>query len=191
MSSEQQTQQVQQQTQSSSSSSVKDLTQGEVMWLSTKKGLTGFSVVGVLTYGLSYYLHHNNSFYKNKFAISAKVGLPLMASLFVGSVLFELTMSDAQINPENWIEDKDGNINNNQIKQSKSVPIHHYLMNRIHDRPFYFATVMGLPLAGRILYTRMKEPHLTISQALLQTRVVSLIYLYYINFLILIIFILL
>lgn len=152
------------------------LNQNEVMSIATERCLKSFTITSFITYSLSYYLHKTNKYYNKRFAISAKVGIPLMASLFVGSVAFELTMSDAQKNPENW---ENGKFIGKTIinKEKKTIPIHHLLMNRIHDRPFYFATVMGIPLLGRILYTRIQEPHLSISQALLQTRVVS--YLFY------------
>jgi hypothetical protein len=148
----------------------KPLTQNDVMSLATNKGILGFTAAGIPAFGLSYFLHLKNATYRNRFAISAKVGLPLMVSLFAGSVLFELTMFDAHRNPENWEE---GEHKVALPKNHKSIPIHHWLMNRIHERPFYFSAVMALPVAGTIMYTRMKEPHLTFSQALLQTRVVS------------------
>lgn len=150
-----------------------ELSHSEVMSIATSRGLKAFTSTAIVTYGLSYLLHHKNSYYNKRFAISAKVGIPLMASLFMGSVFFELSMSDAQKNPEHW--------ENGQLKSvpktHQRIPLHHWMLNRIHDQPFYFAAAMGLPLIGSVLYARMKEPHLSISQALLQTRVVS--YLFY------------
>jgi hypothetical protein len=139
------------------------------MSIAREQGFIGFTATAVPCFGLSYYLHLKNSTYRSRFAPSAKVGVPMMASMFMGSLLFELAMFDAHRNPENW----DPEQNKVDAKSRKSIPVHHLLMNRIHDRPFYFATVMAVPLAAGIMHTRMKEPHLTFSQALLQTRVVS------------------
>jgi hypothetical protein len=145
----------------------------DVMAASRNQGLIGFFGAGVPAFGLSYFLHLKNPTYRNRFAPSAKVGLPLMVSMFVGSVLFELTMFDAHRNPQNYENGELKAVPAAPHKNHKSIPIHHWIMNRIHDSPFYFSGMMALPVAGTILYTRMKEPHLTFSQALLQTRVVS------------------
>ena len=146
------------------------MTHDEVMWVSFKKGMGAFVATGVPAFGLSYYLHRTNATFRTKFAPSAKIGLPLMATLFMGSLYFELTMFDAHRNPENW---SDGEKVVVAAKPQKAIPLHNWVLNRIHDKPFYFATMMALPLAGSILYGRMKEPHLTVSQALLQSRVMA------------------
>lgn len=148
--------------------SSKQLSREDVMSIARERGFIGFTATAVPCFGLSYVLHLKNATYRSLFAPSAKVGIPLMASMFVGSCLFELAMFDAHRNPENW----DPELKKVDAIPRKSTPIHHLLMNRIHDRPFYFATVMAIPLAAYIMHTRMKEPHLTLSQALLQTRVV-------------------
>jgi hypothetical protein len=152
--------------------SSKPLTQDNVMSIAREKGFIAFTATAIPCFGLSYYLHLKHPIYSRRFAPSAKVGLPLMASMFMGSLYFELAMFDAHRNPENW-DAETGDQKKVAAKPQKSIPAHHWVMNRIHDRPFYFATMMAVPLAGSIMYTRMKEPHLTFSQALLQTRVVS------------------
>jgi hypothetical protein len=144
------------------------------MSIAREKGFIAFTATAIPAFGLSYWLHLKNATYRSRFAPSAKVGLPLMASMFMGSLYFELAMFDAHRNPENW-DAETGDQKKVLAKPQKSIPAHHWVMNRIHDRPFYFATMMAVPLAGSIMYTRMKEPHLTFSQALLQTRVVRFV----------------
>lgn len=155
--------------------STQPLSQDTVMAIAREKGFIATTATAIPSFGLSYYLHLKNATYRARFSPSAKVGLPLMASMFMGSLYFELAMFDAHRNPENW-DAETGSQKKAVAKAHKSIPVHHWVMNRIHDRPFYFATMMAVPLAGSIMYTRMKEPHLTFSQALLQTRVVSFLF---------------
>ena len=143
------------------------------MLIATKEGGIAFLSSGLISSLISFYFHSNNLFYRKRFPISGKIGIPIMISLFFGSIFFELSMIDAHRNPENWKDEKDGLLVKKQ--QNKSIPIYQYLMNRVHDRPLYFSTVLSLPLIGRIAYIKIQEPYLTIPQILNQTRLVSFI----------------
>lgn len=79
-------------------------------------------------------------------------------------------MFDAHRNPESWKEKIASAKGSN--KSHHTVHLHHTILNAIHDKPLYFAGALSVPLAGTIIYKRMQEPHLTISQALMQSRVV-------------------
>lgn len=143
--------------------------QKEVMNISLMRGTLAAAATAAVSAAVSAIANKRSHFYQTKMAPSARLGIPLMASMFVGSVVMELTMVDAHRNPGEWgIQ----GITSEKATR-RSIPIHHWLVNRVYDSPFYFVGLLGTPLAGHILYTRMKQPHLTISQAALQSRVMA------------------
>jgi hypothetical protein len=102
--------------------------------------------------------------------LSAKASLPVMAGLFMWSVRFELTVSDATRHPENWglVEVTDNGL---QLKKVKNMPVHHQAMNYAYDHPFTMIVGMGLPFASFILHQNLKLKHLTLSQKIMHSRV--------------------
>jgi hypothetical protein len=143
--------------------------QSEIMNMSLKRGIIGFATTMAASGVASVFAYKHSHFYQTKMAPSARLGIPLMASMFIGSVIMEVTMMDAHRNPGDYgIQ----GIRTDKAEH-KSLPPHQWLVNRIADKPFYFVTLMGAPLAGNIIYTRMHQPHLSISQALLQSRVMA------------------
>ena len=48
-----------------------------------------------------------------------------------------------------------------------------YLFSFTLDHPFQVIVGLGIPLAGKILYDQLQVPHLTVSQRIMHSRVVS------------------
>ena len=121
-----------------------------------------------------YVAHMKHAGFRKNFGVSGKSALPIMAALFAGSLVTELYMFDAKRNPEEYGLRPYAN-GASPAPKKYTAPLHHKIFNGIHDKPFYFVTAAGIPLAGKILMDRLNKPHLSLSQAILQSRVVRAI----------------
>jgi hypothetical protein len=129
-------------------------------------GAAGFVAGGVGTLLASKY----SPWFQKYMGLSAKASLPVMAGLFMWSLNFELTMTDATRNPEKWGLIEDGEFKMELKKESK-LPYHHQAMNYAYDNPFTMIVSMGAPLASTVLYQNLKLKHLTLSQKIMHSRV--------------------
>lgn len=134
--------------------------------------------VGVATLGVTsaatYVINKRSTWFYNYASINGKVSIPIIISMFVTSVVTELAIHDTRMNPETW----DGGKVFSATKIITAKPTHasqlnygKQLMLKIYDYPLVFAGTLSLPVAGNILATRFAKNHLTLSQALMQTRV--------------------
>ena len=140
-----------------------------------KGALLGAATLGITSVA-TYVLNQRHAGFRNFAGISAKVSLPIIASLFVTSVATEHAIHDVIFNPEKW----DGGKPVTSIKKiepkvtdvSQLNPAKQLLL-KVYDHPLVFAGTLALPLIGHILNARVAKGHLTLSQALMQTRVVG------------------
>mmetsp|Transcript_4117 Transcript_4117/g.6374 ORF Transcript_4117/g.6374 Transcript_4117/m.6374 type:complete len:88 (+) Transcript_4117:97-360(+) len=76
--------------------------QNQIMTMSIDRGLsaalTSFVSMGLLVY----VAHMKHPGFRKNVGVSGKSALPIMAGIFMGSLVTELTMYDAKRNPENW-----------------------------------------------------------------------------------------
>lgn len=108
-----------------------------------KFSLATSAIVGTGTYLASVHIPKFAKF----MSISAKVSLPVMATLFVGTLKFELAIHDMQRNPEKWgLSD--------EIIQARKVslmPWHHKVLNYIYDNHYVLIVGLGVPFVGAVL----------------------------------------
>ncbi len=92
-----------------------------------KYGTVTSAVVGAGTV----YLNHSNEKFKKFLSISAKVSFPVMAFIFMFSVVTELTINDTHLHPESYGLNESSS-NNSVIKQKRYMPIHHKFFNYVY-----------------------------------------------------------
>lgn len=134
--------------------------------------------VGVATLGAgaiaTYVANQRFAGFRNYASINGKVSIPIIVAMFTTSVVTELGIHDARQYPEKWDGGKPFSTTKKilpKITDATQLSYPKQLMLKIHQYPLVFAGTMALPLAGKILATRFAKNHLTISQALMQTRV--------------------
>ena len=112
----------------------------------------------------------NKSFAKfNRFmSVSAKVSIPIMTAIAVGSYRFETVAHDVQLYPGRY---GFGPADVVPIHHSK-MPWHHRLLNHLYDHPFRIIAGLGIPFGAYILHEQMQLQHLQFSQRLLHSRVI-------------------
>jgi hypothetical protein len=134
--------------------------------------------VGVGTLAVSslatYFVNQRYTAFRNYASINGKVSIPIIIAMFTTSVVTELAIHDARQYPEKWDNGKP--LSETKMISAKPTSVsdlglHKQLLLKIYDYPLPFAGVLALPLAGNILATRLTKSHLTMSQALMQTRV--------------------
>ena len=128
---------------------------------------TGGSIVLA---GTLYASKYNQSF-SRYMSVSAKTSLPVMTSLFLFGLQYELKLYDVLRHPKKY--GVDGSSIQNAIVPSTSMPFHHRAMNYFHDRPFVLISALGLPFVGSVLYQQLQIKHLTFSQRILASRVIG------------------
>jgi hypothetical protein len=146
----------------------------KLKYMAMKQG----AAYGAVTLGVSsiatYFLNKHHAGFRNFASINAKVSIPIMLSMFMTSLITEKGLHDVIVYPEKWDGGKPAtNIEKFDVKPtdiSELNPVKRLLL-KIYDNPLVFAGAMSLPLAGHILSTRISQSHLTMSQALMQTRV--------------------
>jgi hypothetical protein len=134
--------------------------------------------IGVGTLGVSslatYFVNQRFAGFRNYASINGKISIPIIVAMFVTSAVTELAIHDARLYPEKWDGGKP--FNATKLITAKKTDFselgyHKQMLLKIYDHPLVFAGTMALPLAGKILATRFAKSHLTLSQALMQTRV--------------------
>lgn len=133
------------------------------MYESLKYSVTTAVVVGAATVFASY----KNKNFNQLMSLSAKMSLPVMASIGVFAYKYETVQYDAIHNPGRWGLEKPAV----EKKIVTKMPLHHRAMNYLYDHPFYFVSGLGFPLAGYILKQQMKNPNLSLSQKVMHSRV--------------------
>ena len=101
-------------------------------------------------------------------SVSAKASLPVMAGMGTFAIAFEKVQYAAMMHPDKWgLEEyiPDGKVS--------TMPFHHRAINYLYDNPFYFVAGMGFPFAGYVLKENMKLTNLTLSQKVMQSRVIA------------------
>lgn len=138
-----------------------------VLAIATDHAIKSTVVAGMLSsIGTLAAIKYSPSFAKYT-SISARTSIPIMISLAVFSIQYELTMYDAQRNTSKYgttLYD----IKNNVISY---MPIHHRVCNYMYDHPYQLIFAVGSPLVASILYSQMHEQHLKLSQRIMHTRV--------------------
>ena len=129
-------------------------------------GAAGFVAGGVGTLLANKY----SPWFQKYMGLSAKASLPIMSGLFLWSLNFELTVTDATRNPEKWGLIEGGEYKPAARKESK-LPYHEQAMNYAYDNPFTMIVGMGAPFATGILYKNLQMKHLTLSQKIMHSRV--------------------
>jgi hypothetical protein len=134
--------------------------------------------VGVTTLGVgaiaTYVVNQRFAGFRNYASINGKISIPLIVAMFTTSVVTELSIHDAREYPEKWDGGKPFSTTKKilpKITDAAQLSYPKQLLLKIHQYPLVFAGTMALPLAGKILATRFAKSHLTLSQALMQTRV--------------------
>jgi hypothetical protein len=148
----------------------------KLMGMALRKGtMAGAAAFGVAAVG-TYFLNKHNARFRNFAGISAKVSLPIIASLAALTIVTEHAVHDIIFYPENW----DGGKPSSSIEKVEAKPADIFQLNpakqlllKIYDHPFVFAGTLSLPLVGHVLSARVAKSHLSLSQALMQTRVVA------------------
>ena len=140
------------------------------IWYGAKVGVATLGVASFATY----MVNSRSASFRNFASINGKVSIPLIVAMFTTSAVTELAIQDAKNYPEKW----DGGepvIHEKLIAPEKveisSLPYYKQALLKIYDHPIPFAATLALPLAGNIMHTRFSKSHLTLSQALMQTRV--------------------
>jgi hypothetical protein len=135
------------------------------MYEAFKYGTVAVAVVG----GLTALATWKNKNFARFMSVSAKTSLPVMAGLGMFSYRYESVQGDAMIHPEKWNLEESTAV----VKADSKMPMHHKVLNYLYDHPFYFVGLTGLPFAGYVLSTQIARPHLTISQQIMQSRVMA------------------
>jgi hypothetical protein len=146
----------------------KELIVGIAIGEGIKYGVVAGSIVG----GGVLYANYTIPKFRKMMSVSAKTSLPLMATIFGAALMTELSMHSMQSDPEKWgIGESSTPKGKTTLINKYGMPIHHRVLNAIHDHPFRLIVGMGLPLAAYILRENMKLKHLTFSQRIMATRV--------------------
>jgi hypothetical protein len=130
-----------------------------------KYGIGAFAIAAAATAAGIYKSKKFNQFT----SVSAKASLPIMAGLALWSFKYEMVIHDAKMHPENWGLNDEALIHH--AKSHTHLPIHHAAMNYIYDHPFQLVAALGVPLAATILHQQKYNPHLTLSQKIMHSRV--------------------
>lgn len=140
------------------------------IWYGAKVGVSTLVVSSAATYAIN----KRSAWFRSYASINGKVSIPIIIAMFVTSAVTELAIHDTRMNPEKW----DGGkvFSNTKIIAPKAVDASQLnfgkqLLLKIYDYPFVFAGALSLPLLGNIAKTRLTQSHLSLSQALMQTRV--------------------
>lgn len=134
---------------------------------SVKYGAVAFLAVGAATIVGAYKSKRFNEIT----SISAKASFPVMAAIGTFSFSYEMTVNDAQRNPERY--GLAGHGTAVAAPKQSTLPLHHRMLNYCYDHPFQLVSAVGLPFAGMILNQQMALKHLTLSQKIMHSRVLA------------------
>lgn len=109
--------------------------------------------------------------FRDSTTVSVRVSFPVMALLGTFSFKYEMTQYDAMHHPRKYGLVQE-NPTTHAIKPIRvGLPLYQRFMNYTYDHPFQLVTILGVPLAGGILYNQMGKTHLTLSQKIMHSRV--------------------
>jgi hypothetical protein len=113
---------------------------------------------------------YNRSF-STYMSISAKTSIPVMTALFLFALQFELKLLEIKRHPKRYgFDDKRYVV---ETKTVSRLPIHQKAMNYLHEHPFHLIAGLGMPFVATILRQQLALKHLTLSQRIMQSRVMG------------------
>lgn len=139
----------------------------KVLAVASMEALKSAATVGVIATASTIAAVYKSKKFDKATSLSAKIAIPLMATLAMWSFKYEVVIKDAIIYPERY-GIVDGPV---EVAPVSKLPVHHRAMNYIYDHPFQFIAGLGVPLASSILYQQRHNTHLTLSQKIMHSRV--------------------
>jgi hypothetical protein len=154
----------------------KDEALTKAFWHGVNWGVVGFAGGAGASYGLT-----QTKRFKPFMGTSAKLAIPLMAGFFMFGLKYEHAIYDAIRNPEKWnltyqfkTEDVEQMLEG-EVDTRKYKPLSQpkRVCNYMYDHPATMLGSMVAPLIGTVLYKNLHIPNLSLTQRLLNSRVMA------------------